>query len=261
MIPASFLQVALAGILVAATGAYLGSFALLRRMALVGDALSHVALPGIALGIIFHFDVLFGALVFLIFGTIIIWGIEHKTRLPVDTLVGILFTLALAIGALLIPEHELEASLFGSIDSLTAIDFLVVSALSLIILIFLYFFSRKLTIALISEDLALSVRLRPHLLEFLFLILFALVVAIGIKFAGVLLMGALIIIPAATAKNLAHSMASYQLISIILGVAGILAGILGYHYFGLALAPFTIIFEAVIFFISILLKVKMFKNV
>jgi ABC-type Mn2+/Zn2+ transport system permease subunit len=256
----NFFHIVGASLFVAATGAYLGSFVLLRRMALVGDALSHIAMPGIALGLIFHFDVFWGALTFLVFGSIIIWAIEHKTRLPVDTLVGILFTLALAIGALLMSEHELEASLFGSIESFAATDFLIVSLLSFGILSFLYLFSRQLTVALISEDLALSMGLRPHLLEFLFLLLFAFAVGVGIKFAGVLLMGALIIIPAATAKNFARSMAHFQLLSICFGVAGIGAGILAYRFFGFAFAPSTVIVEAVLFFLSILPKLKI-KNV
>src|SRR3990167_10554149 len=108
-------QILIAGAFIAAAGGLLGSFALLRRMALVGDALSHVALPGLALGLLFHFNVFFGALAFLLFGTTVIWAIEHRTRIPVDTLVGVLFVVALALGSLLSPKEELLETLFGNI--------------------------------------------------------------------------------------------------------------------------------------------------
>lgn len=248
MVPASLYQLIITGILIASAGAYLGSFALLRRMALVGDALSHVALPGIALGVIFHFNIFWGALAFLVAGTTFIWAIEHKTKLPVDALVGIFFTLALAVGALLIPEQELAESLFGDIGQLTTADFWIASGLSLLIILSLYFLSRYFALTLLSEDLALSVKLRPHILEFLFLLLFALAVAVGIKFAGALLMGSLIIIPAAAARNVAVSLASYQALAVVFGAAGVLAGVLAFNFFSLAPAPVSIIFEAVVFF-------------
>ena len=163
------LQIFIAASLIAAAGGMLGSLALLRRMALVGDALSHVALPGVALGILFNLNIFAGALAFLIFGTIIIWAVEHKTKLPVDTLVGVMFTLALAIGALLTPKEDILEALFGDIANISQFDFWLASLISLAIIILLLVFYKKFTLSLISSDLALSAGYKPHILEFLFL--------------------------------------------------------------------------------------------
>src|SRR3989344_7257973 len=158
-------QILIAGAFIAAAGGLLGSFALLRRMALVGDALSHVALPGIALAIIFNVDPLLGAFAFLVLGTAGIWFIEHKTKLPVDTLVGIFFALALAIGAILASAEELLDALFGDITRLTQFDAIAASFMSLFISFALILLSRKFTLTMISTDLARSTGLSPHRLE------------------------------------------------------------------------------------------------
>src|SRR3989344_1041086 len=101
------LQPLLVAIFVAANASLLGAFAILKRMALVGDALTHVALPGMALGLIFNFHPFLGAFGFLLIGTLGIWLLEHYSTLSVETLVGIFFSVSLAVGVILTPETEL----------------------------------------------------------------------------------------------------------------------------------------------------------
>src|SRR3990167_3917418 len=94
-------------VFVGVAAGYLGSFMVLRRMALVGDALSHVALPGVALALLFNLNPFLGAIAFLGVTVIGIWIIEYRSSLSLDTIVGVFFTASLALGALLTPEHEL----------------------------------------------------------------------------------------------------------------------------------------------------------
>lgn len=251
---ANLIQMLVAASLIAAAGGILGSFALLRRMALVGDALSHVALPGIALGLLFNFNILLGSFAFLVIGTTLIWAIEHKTKLPVDTLVGIFFTLALALGALITPDEEIMHALFGDITTITSTDFWIASLSSIAVIAALLILHRKLTLALISPDLALSIGIKPHALEFFFLMIFALVVAIGIKFTGALLMGSIIIIPAATARNLARSMHGYLVWSAFLGVFGATLGLLIANAYNLSPGPAFVLISGAIFFLSIFFR-------
>lgn len=250
----NLLQILIAASLIAAAGGMLGSFALLRRMALVGDALSHVALPGVAFGILFHFNLFLGALAFLIFGTFVIWAVEHKTKLPVDTLVGVLFTLALAVGALLTPREDILDALFGDISNISSLDFWLASIISIIIIFLLLMFYKKFTLALISPDLALAAGEKPHLLELLFLMIFAFAVAIGIKFTGALLMGSLIIIPAATSRNVSKSMNQYLTLSAFLGVLGAVLGVFVSHFYGFSPGPAFVLFSGAIFFLSIFFR-------
>src|SRR3989338_11325592 len=95
------------GTLVGLVAGYVGSFMVLRRMSLVGDALSHVALPGIAVSLLLNINPFFGAFAALLLVTILIWLLERKTEIPSETLVGIMFTLSLTLGLLLTPEPEL----------------------------------------------------------------------------------------------------------------------------------------------------------
>src|SRR3989344_1148713 len=247
-------QILIAGAFIAAAGGLLGSFALLRRMALVGDALSHVALPGIALGLLFNFNVLLGSVAFLVAGTLGIWLVEHKTKLPVDTVVGVFFTLSLAAGALLTPEEEILEALFGDITKLSIFDFWLALFLSAAIIALLLYFSRRFILTLISVDLSRSEGFRPHRLELLFLLIFAFAVAVGIKFAGALLMGSLIIIPAATARNLARSMNQYLALSAVLGILGAALGVLVSHFYGFSPGPAFVLFSGALFFISIFFR-------
>src|SRR5499427_6273495 len=99
----------------------IGSFIILKRMALVGDALSHVALPGIAVALFYAIDPFWGVLVFLLAAAVIVWWLEGHTTLPGDALVGLLFTTSLAIGVLTIPNEEIIHSLFGEFSALSPI--------------------------------------------------------------------------------------------------------------------------------------------
>lgn len=249
-------QILIVSAVIAAAGGVLGSFALLRRMALVGDALSHVAFPGIALGIMFNFNPFLSALVFLIFGVTVIWFIEHKTKLSVDTLVGVIFSLALALGAMLVPEEKIEEVLFGNIMATSGLNLWLAAALSLASLVFLIAFYKKLTLTMISRDLSYSVGSNSRLFEFLFLLIFALMVAVGIKFAGALLIGPLIIIPAAIARNIAGSMKSYLCLSAAIGVIGAVTAVLIGIYSGSDPGPVFVIFTGIGFFLSVFIARK-----
>src|SRR2546425_13320798 len=115
------------GALVGLAAGYVGSLMVLKKMALVGDALSHVALPGLALGILFNFNPFLGAFAFLFAAAILTWYIERTTRLFPESIVGVLFVTALAVGILITPEVDLLEALFGDITTVT----LLAAALSI----------------------------------------------------------------------------------------------------------------------------------
>ena len=111
---------------IGAAAGYLGSAMVLKRMSLVGDALSHVALPGMALAMLYNMNPFIGAFVFLVFGILLVWKMEKSTKLPIENLVGIIFTASLAIGILITPEPELIEALFGDIASISFWDFPII---------------------------------------------------------------------------------------------------------------------------------------
>lgn len=242
----NFLQL-ISAIFIGLASGYLGSFMVIKRMALVGDALSHVALPGVALGLVFHFNPILGAFATLFAGVIGIWLIEHKTELPAESVVGLFFTFSLAIGLLITPEEELLEALFGDIATISRIDVLLAVMLSLVVLFVMKSISKGFILGTISKDLAKSSGVKVARDNLIFMILVALIVALGIKSVGTLLMGALVIIPAIASKNAASSMSGYARISAVIGLTSLVGGILLANYFNLAPGPIVVLVSTAIF--------------
>ena len=226
----------------------------LRRMSLVGDALSHVALPGIAVALLIGINPFIGAFAALVVAILGIWALEKKTELPSETLVGIFFTLSLALGLLLTPEPELLEALFGNISKINIID----AALTGIFTVFIFMAIRRLAkglmLSIVSKDLAKSVRIPVDKMNLIFLLLVAVVVALGLKVAGTLLMGSLVIIPAAASKNISVSLSRYTANSAILGGLSAFAGIWVANYFNLIPGPIVVLTGGVVFLVSLLFK-------
>ena len=169
-------------------------------------------------------------------------------------MVGVFFTLSLAIGALLATKEEILDALFGDIANLTFADFWVAVSVSLAIIFLILYFSKRFTLTFISRDLARSVGFQPHLLELMFLLIFAFAVAVGIKLVGALLMGSVIIIPAATSRNIASSFNSYLFLSALIGVFGAISGVLIATYYNLSPGPVFILVVGSLFFASMIFR-------
>lgn len=201
-----------------------GCFAVMRRMTLAADAFSHVALPGIGLALLLKINPLAGALVALLAGSLLIWTVERTTRLSTEAVTGVVFSVALAIGALTATGEELIDALFGMPATLTTSEaaFGVIAALAVIT--FILAARDRLLLSLVSADVATAAGIRVARLELAFLLAFAVTVALGMRYLGVLLMGSLIIIPATVAKRLARSIDAMFVIGVGTAVCATLAG-------------------------------------
>lgn len=218
----TYLNTLLIAIFVGVASGAIGSFIILKRMALVGDALSHVALPGIALTLAYGVDPFWGVLSFLLVAAGVVWWLEQKTRLPAEGLVGLLFTASLAVGILTLPDTEIIESLFGEFPQVGfyGLMFIIVAASLLTLAVFML--ARRFLFAIAAEELA-RVERQGRVYDLALLLIFSFVVALGIKLVGTLLMGALTIIPALVAKNISRSMAGFLVSSTILG--GVIASV------------------------------------
>ena len=242
------------GLLIGLSAGYVGSFMVLRKMSLVGDALSHVALPGIAVALLMSINPFFGAFTALLIAIILIWLLERKTELPSETLVGVMFTLSLALGLLLTPEPELLEALFGDITKVTVFDFWLTLGLSVAIIWAIKRIADNLMLGIISKELAMAIKIPIHKINFIFLLIVALIVALGIKVAGTILTGSLVIIPAAAAKNVSVNLSQYAGWAVFFGALSSVAGILSAHYFGISPGPTIILSAGVIFLGTLLFK-------
>jgi len=227
---------------------------LTKRMALVGDALGHVALPGIGLALLLGLDVSFGAFLFLLLGIFLIWLFEIKTSLPTEALVGVVFVASLAIGFLIVPEPELLEALFGDISKVSFEMALAAIIFSLLIFFVINRIYPKMILASISNDLAKSEGIKVKKQNFIYLLSIATLVALGVKIVGSLLVGALVIIPAATARNLSKNLKEYYLGSAVLGILSCFFGILLFKFTGLPAGPSIILTSTVFFLISLVFK-------
>ena len=239
----------LVGALVGAASGYLGSFMVLKRMSLVGDALSHVALPGIAVALTIGANPILGALVALVIATFGIWYLSDHSEVYPEALVGVFFTASLSIGLLLTPEPDLLEALFGNIDEISMLDGVMVLAGTLAIFNVTAAISKKLLLGVVSEDLAKSQKVNISKINLIYLLLVAVVVALGVKFLGTLLTGAMVIVPAVTAKQLSKSLKSYHLLSLGFGIASAVLGILLARNFGIASGP-AVVLTSIAFFIA-----------
>jgi len=249
---ASFLFLIIVGIFVAIAASYLGSFMVLRRMSLVGDALSHVALPGMAIAISLNVSPILGALVFLLIAAIIIWYIGETSEVYPETLVGILFTSSLALGILLTKEPDLLEALFGNIEKIGYVEGIAAILLSIFAVITTYLISKGLTIAIISEEMAKSAGYKIKWINLIYLLLVSLIVALGVKFVGTLLTGALVIIPPASAKNISNGIKGYVVLSAFFALVSSLTGILIARILAIETGPAVVLVSVAIFLLTYL---------
>lgn len=243
-----------AAVFVGSAAGYIGSLMVLKRMALVGDALSHVALPGLALGLLFNFNPFIGAFAFLFAAAIVTWYLERSTTLSVESIIGTLFVLALAIGILITPAPDLLEALFGDITKVTLTDALTAAILSTAVIATTRLLYGKIVLGLMSEELAVSTGINVSRVNFLYLLLVALVVASGIKLVGSLLVGALVIIPAAATKNVSNNLRAYSTLSGIGGVASAFTGVLLGEYLGIPAGPLVVLSGTAIFLGALLVR-------
>ena len=207
-----------------AAAGLVGCFAVMRRMTLASDAISHIALPGIGLAILLRIHPLLGGVAALLVGTILVWGIENTTRLATETVIGVVFSTALAIGSLITSGDDLIEALFGGVGRLTAIEAMLGLVVALAVIVFVVWQRHRLVLALVSPEIAHTAGIDVRRLNLYFLLVFALTIALGLRYLGVLLVGSLVIIPAATAKRLAHNLQGMLMISVAVSIASTTAG-------------------------------------
>ncbi len=253
-IDGQFLVSIIVGIAVGAASGFLGSFMILKRMALVGDALTHVALPGIGLALILGFNPFIGAFVLLFLAMILIWKLEQRTDLPIETIVGIFFAASLAIGILLIPQLELYEALFGDISKVQILDGIFALIAAIAVFAIMIKISDKMLMGILSEDLAASSGINVRKFNFIFLLLVAVVVALGVKVIGSLLMGGLVVIPAAAAKNVSRSFRQFGFWSSIFGLLSAGGGIYFAKVFSISPGPAVVLASVAIFLVSLAAK-------
>ncbi len=236
---------------------FVGAFALMKRTILAGDVMSHIAIPGLGLAVIWRINPLVGGALTLFAGILIIWRLQDNTELSTEAAIGVLFASSVAIGALLInSKEELVDALFGGFTNLSTGDFLFGMIAAVVIVATLWFLRNRFILALFSPELASASGVNVSRMNLWFLLLFGLAILSSLRFLGALLVGSLIIVPASAARQLTHSLTSFLAASALLSLAAMLIGFYLSGRYGLELGPIVVVTASVFFVLSLFKKKK-----
>jgi len=256
-----FMQRALlAGLLVGVTASYFGVFVVQRRMSFLGSGLAHAALGGVALGLFVGAEPLYVALPFTVVVALLIAWVRERTELGADTAVGVFFSLSVAFGVVLLAlksEYTADAMayLFGSILAVTPADLWAVALVAGATLLTLPFWERW-AYATFDRDLARADRLPVLFDDYLLTAMVAAVVVSAVKVVGILLVAAFLVIPAATARLFSKTFAQMTLLSIVLGVVGVVLGLFGSYLYDVPSGATIILVESAFFLLGLLVTRK-----
>jgi zinc transport system permease protein len=262
MLSLPFLRHALVGgLLVVVMLSFLSFFVLLRRISFIGVGISHSALGGVALGIVLGLNITFTATVFCVAIALLIGVITRRGYVREDAAIGITFSGTMALGITLIAlsggyTSSVFSYLFGSILSITRNDIYIIAIYCVSIVTLLTVFFRQLLNASFNEEVARATGAPVAFLHNLLLVLVALAIVASIKLVGIVLVAALLILPAATAHQIAKTYRKVLALSVIVGIVSLVAGLFLSYGFDLPSGATIVLCACVIFFACLGLSPK-----
>ncbi|HEO2713601.1 TPA: metal ABC transporter permease [Streptococcus agalactiae] len=256
-----FLQNAfITAIVIGIVAGAVGCFIILRSMSLMGDAISHAVLPGVAISFILGINFFIGAIVFGLLSSIIITCIKENSVIKGDTAIGITFSSFLALGIILIglanSTTDLFHILFGNILAVQDSDKYMTIIVGLIVLTLITIFFKELLLTSFDPVLAKSMGMRVSFYHYLLMILLTLVAVTAMQSVGTILIVALLITPAATAYLYVKSLRTMLFLSSALGaVASVLGLYIGYT-FNIAAGSSIVLTSTFMFLLAFLFSPK-----
>ena len=248
-----FVRALVAGVGVALVASPLGCFIVWRRLAYFGDTLSHAALFGVALALLLESNItitVFGVSVFI---AVALMFLQKRATLSADSLLGLLAHSALALGLVTLAfmtwvRVDLMGFLFGDVLSASVNDIIVIYVGGAFVISVMVFIWRPLFAATVNRELAEAEGVNPDRDDVVFMLLLAGVIAMAMKIVGVLLITALLIIPAAAARRFATGPEQMAVLAALIGSASVFAGLFGSLEWDTPSGP-SIVVAALLFFI------------
>jgi zinc transport system permease protein len=252
-----FIRALIAGVGVALTAGPLGCFVVWRRMAYFGDTMAHSALLGVALSLFFQINLLIAVFGVAVFVSLLLLVLQRRQSLSADALLGILSHSALAIGLVLVAfmtwvRIDLIAFLFGDILAVTPTDIALIWGGGVLVVAMLVWLWRPLIASTVSEEIAEAEGMRPGQAKLFFMLLMALVIAIAMKIVGIMLITALLIIPAATARRFSSSPELMAVLASLIGALAVIGGLFGSLQYDTPSGPSIVVAALGLFILSLL---------
>jgi len=243
----------LSGIFISGVAAYLGTLMLSKKMSIVAGPLAHLAFPGVAIALVFGFNISLGVFPFVIIGAFLMWILEKKTELPLENLAAIVFASGVGSALIFLPLDEAEAALIGNIGNISMVETIFIIALSVSVFFVIKYIYNKIMLMNVDEDLASVEGINVDRYNLVYLLSIAVVVALGVYLVGALITAALIALPAASAKNTSKDIASYKMEAILYGVLATVIGVALGIATALPVGPLIIIAGTILFLFSIVI--------
>ena len=201
-----------------------------------------------------------GIIIFAIGFALLLNYVKNKTTYGADTIISVFSSIAIAIGLAILAQtgnfNSYSSYLVGDILSITDLEILYVFLIAIVVLIFWYFTFNKLNVISINSTLAKSKGIKIKKIDNIFVILIAIVVMISIRWIGILLINSLLILPAASSRNIAKNMRYYHLYAILFSVFSGILGLIISYYFNVPTGPMIVILSGIIYFTTLFLKKK-----
>ncbi|MCC6179791.1 MAG: metal ABC transporter permease [Chloroflexi bacterium] len=253
-----FMQRALVGALgVGVLCAVVGTFVVLLGLAFIGEGVSHGSLAGLALGYVLKLDLLLASVPFGIGLALLIGYLAERTRTRFDAAVGVVFATSAALGIALIGAvrvfPDLNSYLFGNVLAIRPLDLLALAIAALLVLVPLLLLSKELTLLAFDPEMARVVGVPTRLLYYLLLGLIGLTVVISLRTLGVILVTALLVIPASAGRQLAGRIPTMMLAAVIVSILSAVAGLLVSFHLSVGSGASIVLCAAVCFALSLAL--------
>ena len=261
-----FARAVLGGIGIAIVAGPIGCFIIWRRLAYFGDTLSHSALLGVALALLLQLNITLTVFMISFGVALILLILRRGASLSSDALLGLLAHSTLAIGLVMLAfmswvRVDLMGFLFGDILAVTRFDLALIWIGGAVILGLLAYIWRPLFAATVNVDLATAEGARPELFNLVFMFIISAVIAVSMKLVGVLLITALLIIPAASARRLATSPEQMALGASVVGAVAVLVGLNGSLRFDTPAGPSIVVAAMICFILSVLPIPRIFAKI
>ena len=251
----------IAVILVTPLFGILSTMVVSNRMAFFSDSLGHGAFTGIALGAFIGIgSEIFGLLTFSVIFALLITYIKNKSHSGADTVIGVFSSVAIALGLMLMSAggqfNKFSRLLIGDLLSISQVDLISLAAVFVAVFVSWIFLFNRLLISSVNQTLARSRGIKTHQVESIFAILLALVVALSIQWVGILIINALLVLPAAAARNVANSVKQYHLISVATALISGMAGLFLAYEINSAAGATIVVCATAIYFFTLFLKLR-----
>lgn len=237
----------------------LGTMIVNNRLAFFSDALGHSAFTGIAIGVIFGItDTNITMMLFAVLFALALNQIKRRNTVSTDTVISVFSSLGTAVGLVILSSSgdfsKYSNLLVGDILNISEKEIFMLVLIFVVTILFWGFCFNQLHAVSVNETLAKSKGMKTKLIDNIFVVLIALIIMLSIKWVGILLINALLILPAASARNLASDMREYHLFSIMISVFCGIFGLIFSYYNNTVTGPTIVIIASVIFFVTLICK-------